>query len=167
MLSRQEGLTKTYNRFHDPEQVHEPEPIVPPDREHWRSAFAYLSGHLPPGDDPVVLDRLRQLHAVMDYAVAAAYGWDHLDLGHGFHGPSRASASPSPSPPAARSSPASSASITTATPRKSPRASTTRRSRRLGPGSRTRDPRCSSRMGRADPAPGGCDDDPDGPVRSR
>ena len=29
--------------------------------------------------------RLRALHAEMDQAVAAAYGWSDLDLGHGFH----------------------------------------------------------------------------------
>ena len=27
----------------------------------------------------------RDLHVEMDVAVAAAYGWDDLDLGHGFH----------------------------------------------------------------------------------
>ena len=29
--------------------------------------------------------RLRELHMQMDQAVAAAYGWGDLDLGHGFH----------------------------------------------------------------------------------
>jgi hypothetical protein len=28
---------------------------------------------------------LRKLHGEMDYAVAGAYGWTDLDLGHGFH----------------------------------------------------------------------------------
>ncbi|NNJ12766.1 hypothetical protein EKD04_020785 [Chloroflexales bacterium ZM16-3] len=28
---------------------------------------------------------LRRLHVAMDEAVAAAYGWGDLDLGHGFH----------------------------------------------------------------------------------
>jgi hypothetical protein len=55
MLTRQEGLTKTYNRFHDPEE---------------------------PADDIALL---RRLHTEMDAAVAAAYGWHDLDLGHGFH----------------------------------------------------------------------------------
>ena len=55
MLVRQEGLTKTYNRFHDPHETSED--IV----------------------------RLRELHKEMDEAVARAYGWDDLDLGHGFH----------------------------------------------------------------------------------
>jgi len=55
MLSRQEGLTKTYNRFHNPDET----------------------------DDDIVC--LRELHVEMDRAVAAAYGWDDLDLGHGFH----------------------------------------------------------------------------------
>ncbi|MDY7076598.1 MAG: DNA methyltransferase [Chloroflexota bacterium] len=55
MLDRQEGLTKTYNRFHDPDE-----------------AAADIA-------------RLRELHVEMDYAVAAAYGWEDLDLSHGFH----------------------------------------------------------------------------------
>jgi hypothetical protein len=55
MLDRQEGLTQTYNRFHDPEE----------------SAADIV--------------RLRELHVEMDRAVATAYGWDDLDLGHGFH----------------------------------------------------------------------------------
>ncbi len=55
MLSRQEGLTKTYNRFHN------------------RSESA---------ED---IERLRELHVEMDRAVAEAYGWGDLDLGHGFH----------------------------------------------------------------------------------
>jgi hypothetical protein len=55
MLSRQEGLTKTYNRFHDPDE------------------------------SAADIQRLRDLHFEMDRAVAAAYGWSDLDLGHGFH----------------------------------------------------------------------------------
>jgi len=55
MLDRQEGLTTTYNRVHDPE-------------EH--------------ADDII---RLRELHVELDYAVRDAYGWDDLDLGHDFH----------------------------------------------------------------------------------
>ena len=55
MLDRQEGLTKTYNRVHDPD-------------EH--------------ADDIV---RLRELHVALDHAVRDAYGWTDLDLGHGFH----------------------------------------------------------------------------------
>jgi MmeI, target recognition domain len=54
MRNRQEGVTKTYNRVHDPEQH---------------------------SDD---ISELRELHALLDYAVCDAYGWD-LDLGHGFH----------------------------------------------------------------------------------
>ena len=50
-----EGLTKTYNRFHDPQE-----------------RFADIL-------------MLRELHVEMDQAVAAAYGWTDLDLGHGFH----------------------------------------------------------------------------------
>lgn len=55
MQIRQEGLTKTYNRFHNPQES---------------------------GSD--ILE-LRRLHVEMDQAVAAAYGWSDLDLSHGFH----------------------------------------------------------------------------------
>lgn len=55
MLDRKEGLTKTYNRFHDPDET---------------------------SSD---IQRLRELHVEMDQAVVAAYGWTDLDLGHGFH----------------------------------------------------------------------------------
>jgi hypothetical protein len=55
MQSRQEGLTKTYNRFHDPDEAAED------------------------------IELLRELHVEMDRAVADAYGWGDLDLGHGFH----------------------------------------------------------------------------------
>ena len=55
MLARGEGLTKTYNHFHDRDE---------------QSAD---------------ISRLRALHVEMDQAVAIAYGWSDLDLGHGFH----------------------------------------------------------------------------------
>ncbi|MEZ4862547.1 MAG: type IIL restriction-modification enzyme MmeI [Caldilineaceae bacterium] len=55
MLTRQEGLTATYNRFHRPDET------------------------------SADIVRLRHLHVEMDHAVAAAYGWSDLDLGHGFH----------------------------------------------------------------------------------
>ena len=55
MLSRKEGLTALYNRFNAAD-------------EH--------------ADD---IRRLRELHAEMDRAVAEAYGWTDLDLGHDFH----------------------------------------------------------------------------------
>ncbi|GLV59775.1 hypothetical protein KDH_66000 [Dictyobacter sp. S3.2.2.5] len=55
MQARQEGLTKIYNRMHDP-------------REH--------------AEDIV---RLREMHREMDEEVARAYGWDDLKLEHGFH----------------------------------------------------------------------------------
>jgi hypothetical protein len=54
MLSRQEGLTKTYNRFHNP-------------REHASDIAA-----------------LRELHVELDRAVSAAYGWPDLSLDHDF-----------------------------------------------------------------------------------
>lgn len=49
------GLTQLYNRFHD------------------RS------------DDDSRIQVMRDLHREIDYAVARAYGWDDLDLEHGFH----------------------------------------------------------------------------------
>jgi hypothetical protein len=55
MLTRNEGLTKTYNRLHDSDET------------------------------SADIQKLRQLHVEMDQAVAAAYGWTDLDLGHGFH----------------------------------------------------------------------------------
>jgi hypothetical protein len=55
MRDRREGLTKTYNRFHDCDETAKD------------------------------IQKLRDLHVEMDQAVAAAYGWDDLDLGHGFH----------------------------------------------------------------------------------
>jgi hypothetical protein len=55
MQIRQEGLTRTYNRFHVPKET-------TPD-----------------------IAELRCLHVEMDNAVAAAYGWADLDLGHDFH----------------------------------------------------------------------------------
>jgi hypothetical protein len=55
MTARREGLTATYNRFHTPHEV---------------------------SHDIAIL---RELHVEMDHAVAAAYSWTDLDLGHGFH----------------------------------------------------------------------------------
>jgi hypothetical protein len=55
MLKRGEGLTTTYNRFHDPEET------------------------------GVDILKLRQLHVEMDTLVAAAHGWAGVDLGHDFH----------------------------------------------------------------------------------
>jgi len=49
------GLTEVYNRFHESDETSEG------------------------------IQRLRELHIEMDQAVAAAYGWDDLELGHGFH----------------------------------------------------------------------------------
>lgn len=55
MLLHQEGLTDTYRRFHNPNET------------------------------SADIAKLRELHVEMDNAVAAAYGWADLDLGHGFH----------------------------------------------------------------------------------
>lgn len=54
-LARREGLTATYNRFHSS------------------------------SEQAADIVKLRALHVDMDHAVAAAYGWNDLDLGHGFH----------------------------------------------------------------------------------
>jgi hypothetical protein len=55
MVERQEGLTGIYNRFHDPEET------------------------------SADIRKFRELHVEMDNAVAAAYDWTDLDLGHGVH----------------------------------------------------------------------------------
>ena len=49
------GLTQLYNRFHDQ------------------------------SDDNSQIEKMRGLHREIDQAVARAYGWDDLDLEHGFH----------------------------------------------------------------------------------
>jgi hypothetical protein len=54
MKANQEGLTRTYNRFHNHDEIAED------------------------------IQKLRDLQVEMDHAVAAAYGWNDLDLGHGF-----------------------------------------------------------------------------------
>jgi hypothetical protein len=55
MLSRREGLTKIYNRFHKPEET---------------------------GAD---IRQMRDLHVELDAAVVKAYDWGDFDLGHDFH----------------------------------------------------------------------------------
>ena len=55
MLEQKIGLTKTYNRFHDSDKI------------------------------SADIQKLRDLHVEMDKAVAIAYGWNDVDLGHGFH----------------------------------------------------------------------------------
>jgi hypothetical protein len=55
MIENDEGLTKTYNRVHNPD------------------------------DDTPGIARLREMHVTLDSAVADAYGWSDLDLGHGHH----------------------------------------------------------------------------------
>jgi hypothetical protein len=54
-LQNQKGLTDTYNRFNNP------------------------------NDSSADIQKLRDLHVVMDQAVAAAYGWTDLELEHDFH----------------------------------------------------------------------------------
>lgn len=55
MLGRALGLTKLYNQVHDP------------------------------GVSDQAIVRLREIHEEIDYAVAAAYGWEDLDLAVGHH----------------------------------------------------------------------------------
>ena len=55
MVSEQIGLTTLYNRIHDPTNQDQP------------------------------IRQMRALHRDLDYAVQDAYGWDDLDLDHGFH----------------------------------------------------------------------------------
>ena len=55
LLQNELGLTKLYNSFHDP------------------------------SDDDSRIESMRSLHREIDIAVARAYGWDDLDLEHGFH----------------------------------------------------------------------------------
>lgn len=55
MESNREGLTATYNRFHDPKE------------------------------DCFEIQNLRKYQTEMDKAVVVAYGWDDLNLGHGFY----------------------------------------------------------------------------------
>jgi hypothetical protein len=55
MLQRQQGLTTLYNQVHS-SKVGDPE-----------------------------IARLREIHVEIDKAVAEAYGWAHINLGHGFH----------------------------------------------------------------------------------
>jgi hypothetical protein len=56
MLTRQEGLTATYNRFHDP------------------------------SCQDTDIAELRRLHVELDQAVLAAYGWSDVTLDHAFRG---------------------------------------------------------------------------------
>jgi hypothetical protein len=55
LIERQIGLTRLYNEFHDPMII-----------------------------DEGIKD-LRNLHCEIDRTIAQAYGWNDLDLGHGFH----------------------------------------------------------------------------------
>ncbi|MBK6608036.1 MAG: hypothetical protein IPG24_21780 [Leptospiraceae bacterium] len=64
MTANNEGLTKTYNRFHDPKYANDKNTTDVKMR---------------------LIASLRDLHIQMDYAVRDAYGWTDLDLEHGFH----------------------------------------------------------------------------------
>lgn len=55
MESLDEGLTDIYNRFHDSDEA------------------------------STDIQKLRALHVELDHAVAAAYGWTDLELGHDFY----------------------------------------------------------------------------------
>jgi len=64
MVANNEGMTKTYNRFHDPKYANDKNTTDVKTR---------------------LIASLRELHVAMDYAVRDAYGWTDLDLEHGFH----------------------------------------------------------------------------------
>lgn len=67
------GLTKIYNLFHDPElSVEMVADESGKDEDIAREGYEGLI-------------ELRRLHVEMDNAVRDAYGWQDLDLGHGFH----------------------------------------------------------------------------------
>ena len=99
MVARNEGMTKTYNRFHEPTETAED------------------------------IQRLRELHAAMDRAVLEAYGWHDLaaraapifldETNEDDHTYRAACSGPPTS--ATKSSPASSRSTPNATPRSPPR----------------------------------------------
>ncbi len=72
MLARNLGLTQTYNIFHDPNCT------------------------------DADIQRLRKLHAAMDRAILACYGWDDLDPQHGFYQNERAQTRFTVSPTARR-----------------------------------------------------------------
>jgi hypothetical protein len=55
MLSREIGLTKTYNLFHDP------------------------------GCADINIKQLRKLHVEIDRTILACYGWEDLNPDHGFY----------------------------------------------------------------------------------
>lgn len=67
------GLTKIYNLFHDPElSVETVQATSGKDEDIAREGYEGLL-------------ELRRLHTEMDNAVRNAYGWQDLDLEHGFH----------------------------------------------------------------------------------
>lgn len=67
------GLTKIYNLFHDPDlSVEIVQQTSGKDDDIAREGYEGLL-------------ELRRLHVEMDNAVRDAYGWQDLDLGHGFH----------------------------------------------------------------------------------
>jgi hypothetical protein len=75
MLRLQVGLTETYNLFHDSDLgVEGLQKAASVDLDEAAAEKAVAD-----------LQRLRDLHREMDEAVRDAYGWDDLDLGHGFH----------------------------------------------------------------------------------
>ena len=75
MQRLQLGLTKTYNLFHTPDLA---------------AAQVAKAARVTLNEEDVQqalreIEHLRVLHVEMDEAVKAAYGWDDLALGHGFH----------------------------------------------------------------------------------
>ena len=91
LAERSIGLTQFYNLFHDNNL-----------KENWIESF-------------------RQLHVELDYTVAAAYGWQDIDLDHSFHETKQGVRLPSQKPLAAKSLTACWPGTTSATPQKRPR----------------------------------------------
>ena len=67
------GLTKVYNLFHTPDLS--PEIVAKVSKKDADTATAGFEA----------LVELRRLHVALDLAVRDAYGWQDLDLEHGFH----------------------------------------------------------------------------------
>ena len=94
MLKMQLGLTKTYNQFHNQHlneivnsEVENTEVIKKFDKQ---SAFLWKHLEKTPGTcsfNEAVRDiiHLRELHKEMDLAVLKAYGWEDIELAHGFY----------------------------------------------------------------------------------
>ncbi|MCP4691746.1 MAG: restriction endonuclease, partial [Desulfobacterales bacterium] len=100
MLKIQLGLTKTYNQFHNPElkefsdeEASALSKLKPKEfqKQHGKETFN-LWKHLDKTEGVCAFNeaardifRLRELHREMDETVKKAYGWEDVDLAHGFY----------------------------------------------------------------------------------